>query len=608
VAEKNVRGARVRRLFMIHPDVWAIVAAAILGLSWSAGATYEASVEAGSPGITDALPVVLAGLLIAVPAYFLIALLFHWLDVREVHIANRESARGVSWGTRHVDPERGLGVVPAPFPPARAVLTGALVLLVLWIPYLVIRFPGNLDQDTLWQLLEHAGYATASDHHPWFDTMVIGLFWDLGDLLGSHLWSLLLCAISQMVLTALSMGVMLWYIRDVIGAPRGFVRGCTLFLGLLPFVPLTLLTMGKDSLFGWTYVLFFVAVVECARTRGAALRSRRFLVSVIVVTLLTMLTKKTSLLVDVGTLLVVALWCKGSRARVLAWAAVPVILYLVWSNLLLGAMGVAKGDLRDVMSIPSQQVATVVAEHGDELSDADLTTIEKCWGDPSAFATALVPTRADATKNCWKDDASMSDKAAGISLWLSLGLRYPGSYANALLGLTCQVWAPVVQWPVVDDTSAETGLYVIDNVPGDVSGYQEYFDSSWWLPRLTADEVSSLMGGATHPAFAETLSAGFDTVYNAFLSVFPQAFSKAPYALWAPLIVMAWCLRRRRWGLAAALMASVLTLASIIVSPLALPRYLVPAVFTAPLVLGLVFTTGADTDERALVHVDEELA
>jgi hypothetical protein len=271
-------------------------------------------------------------------------------------------------------------------------------------------------------------------------------------------------------------------------------------------------------------------------------------------------------------------------------------------------MGVAKGDLRDVMSIPSQQVATVVAEHGDELSDADLTTIEKCWGDPSALATALVPTRADATKNCWKDDASMSDKAAGISLWLSLGLRYPGSYANALLGLTCQVWAPVVQWPVVDDTSAETGLYVIDNVPEDVSGYQEYFDSSWWLPRLTADEVSSLMDGATHPAFAETLSAGFDTVYNAFLSVFPQAFSKAPYAFWAPLIVMAWCLRRRRWGLAAALMASVLTLASIIVSPLALPRYLVPAVFTAPLVLGLVFTTGADTDERALVHVDEGLA
>ena len=88
--------------------------------------------------------------------------------------------------------------------------TGLLAL--AWLPYLLLRFPGNVDPDTLWQLMQTHGLAAASNHHPWFDTLFFSAFWWLGDALGNHAISIFLYAVFQIALTAAALALVVIYL------------------------------------------------------------------------------------------------------------------------------------------------------------------------------------------------------------------------------------------------------------------------------------------------------------------------------------------------------------------------------------------------------------
>jgi len=60
-------------------------------------------------------------------------------------------------------------------------------------PYYVLAFPGAIWYDTVQQVLQWEGKPNAitsgawSDQHPVFDTLIFGLFYQLGDCVGSLL-------------------------------------------------------------------------------------------------------------------------------------------------------------------------------------------------------------------------------------------------------------------------------------------------------------------------------------------------------------------------------------------------------------------------------------
>jgi hypothetical protein len=73
---------------------------------------------------------------------------------------------------------RSAAARPAP-PHALSLPARASVLLCCWVPYLIVRFPGNIDEDSIAQIMQTYGLAAATDHHPWFDTALFGAFWHL---------------------------------------------------------------------------------------------------------------------------------------------------------------------------------------------------------------------------------------------------------------------------------------------------------------------------------------------------------------------------------------------------------------------------------------------
>lgn len=235
---------------------------------------------------------------------------------------------------------------------SRDVLRYMGILLLCWLPYLVIRFPGNWDPDTASQILQGYGFTTASDHHPWFDTLVFTAFWKLGAALGSHAWSLLAYAIAQNVLTAFFFAAATRYLK-ALGCDKRVVGACLLFWAVYPVVPLFAQTMNKDSFHGPFWIGFVLHYVEIVRTRGMALKKPGFVIPTLLVFLGFALTKQTGVYVLVLCGVVCVLWCKSARLISVAPFVVTTLTYLVvWQGMLLPAWGVKKTETAEALSIP----------------------------------------------------------------------------------------------------------------------------------------------------------------------------------------------------------------------------------------------------------------
>ena len=140
------------------------------------------------------------------------------------------------------------------------------LIIVCWLPWLIAHFPGNLDPDTRWQIMQTYGYRIPFDQHPYFDTLLFGAFWHLGDLLGSHVWSLGAWSLFQCIATVGAFSLSIWYFRRM-GVPRIARCAAVVFLRcILPFPYLR--KRWRKTCCSLGYGFFSLVYIELARTRG----------------------------------------------------------------------------------------------------------------------------------------------------------------------------------------------------------------------------------------------------------------------------------------------------------------------------------------------------
>lgn len=502
------------------------------------------------------------------------------------------------------------------------------VICACWSPYLLVRFPGNLDPDTQWQLLQFYGLAARTDQHPWFDTLVFGAFWQVGGALGSHAWSLLLYEFAQMACTACTFALCVHWMGTA-GLPRGLRRFTLVFAALYPAVPLFAQTMAKDMLFAWPFMLFVLLLAEAARTHGAAFGSRRFAIAFFAVACLVMLTKKTGIyIVTASCVTLVAYmgwWLRHDaagrqgaaqaragvhppatthgraeapaqatphpRARMLARTAAATLAALalvggVWQHAVIPAMGVAPGPGKEKMSIVTQQTALYLAWHGDEMSDGDWQIVHSVFTNAQDLGTVYDPYRADATKDRWNSDAPADAQRDFLRWYAAAMLRHPDVFATAW-GAT----ALPLYYPDTTTQADESFVSYRNNLPAR-STNPEATGNEGFLQGLTGDgsaaslsSVQSLMRSSYRPAWAASLADGLDAVYAFLERCVPVLFIKAVFTTWVPLVCAAYCIRRRNGAGLVMLVPALVTLATLAAAPIVLPRYVVASVDTLPLAL-----------------------
>lgn len=323
-------------------------------------------------------------------------------------------------------------------------LTAGLVLL-CWLPYYLLFYPGMGNPDTGMQIAWALHYPTdwlqysavrgaeifATNHHPYFLTVLFGLFAKLGLALGDIRHGVALYCFLQLALTAAVMTGVWFYLRRI-GLRRAVVKAGVIFTALFPLYPLYAICMLKDPAFSLACLVLTVLLFELVRTGGGALEQKRFCAALFFTALLVMLTKNQGVYLAAAAAVLALLFCRN-RVRTAVSLVLPVLLFqFVWLQVLLPAWHVAPGGRQEAIGWMFQQTARYVTTFPQEVTEEEQAAIDGVL-DYSALPEVYNPTIADPVKFTFRQDCTDEALSAYYRVWLQMFRRHPGIYVEALL-------------------------------------------------------------------------------------------------------------------------------------------------------------------------------
>lgn len=385
---------------------------------------------------------------------------------------------------------------------------------VSWIPAFLAYYPGIMSYDTYSQsrqVLE--GLSGINKYHPPLHT----LFWALCIKAGAalHIDATLIYEPIQMLMLSFAFAVMLSYM--VRRRYHPFVILCSaLFIMLNPVIAIFSLEMVKDS---WVAIFIILVTVRLAELSDAVWARKRegfsaaavsspsvgFWVSLAILTAVLCLLRNNAVYAVILSLPFMLILVPGYRVRVLASILAALVAFGAINGPFYHALGIKDGNSREMLSVPIQQITTVVVNHGFEadselsnpLTSQDYEAIGHflpCDKLPDAYN----PRFADYAKNSFDSQYFDTNKGEFVKLWLNLFKRYPEDYWSAFLDLNIQLWYPgsTALDPYSEREYIETGIYKseycsgvrTERFPRLLSFYENAADYSSWmdLPVLSA--------------------------------------------------------------------------------------------------------------------------
>ena len=421
---------------------------------------------------------------------------------------------------------------------------GALCLagmMLSWIVWITLHYPGAMRDDTLPQLFQYFGYVPYYTQHPIFDTLIFGFFINQGLALGNQWLGLYIFLLVQALVTSVTFTYILLYLRER-GVPRWLVVGGLIFYMFARVIYAPLNTMSKDAINGWSFALVCLYMVEIIRTRGSWLKKPR----------------------HSAAFIAVAVFCIAG--------IIPTVLVLgVLSPVIKIHLHPAQSITYEMYSIPVQQIVRTYKDHPDALTKEDVRELSQCFDIESAVKV-YNPHRSDEANGCWVSGAS---KKPIYRTWVKLASKYPLSYIEAFESLS--------------------GAWMSLNTPIDYNNDLHVLDSEWqmnlWMNMLI-DKDGAIEQFFPVPDAPSNLISRIANKLDRIQSRVLPISSYGLYSFAIPFSVFVYAIWKKNGALLLASLIWAILFVSFIVGPIALYWYTVPATFTAPLVLALPYIVG----------------
>ena len=450
---------------------------------------------------------------------------------------------------------------------------------VCWLPYLLVYLPGLLNYDTVNQVQDFLdgvapvpfGYAPGQEeitvwfnnHHPVFLSIIFGVFFRLGILLGHPSFGLTLYILLQMAAAA---WIFAWAIRETgtfwrIGS-RLLRNAVIAFFALCPVIPYYICIMLKNSVHSLVMVLYVCLYLKIALGDHVLSRGERGLWAVTV--LLLPLTQHTGLYFVILTGIPLILWGrKENRRAVTAVLAGAALLMLLLTRAVFPALNIFPGGKQEVLSTFIQQTARYIRDHEDEVTEEEKEVISAVL-DYEVLRDGFEFYSTDPVKATYHLHATKAERNAYLKVWARQGLRHPGAYFRATLPICGQFFALGYDVAIFDHIPSDSGIFaeirhvMPESVRATFTGWYE------WLRALP----------------------GIDLLFQHVL-----------YTLWIPVYCLSGVIRtgRRKVLFITPFLVNAVFL---IASPVIYSRYALPLLFTAPILLYTVLGQGAEPADR----------
>ena len=329
-----------------------------------------------------------------------------------------------------------------------------VLLLLAWLPYVLIYFPGGVFSDTFASIdfaysMDDYGMTMLNNHHPILYTLI----WR-GAILFGRLFhqGIFFATATMLILQYLTMAAVLafllfWVHRRGLGIKITLVL--QIFLMFFPLYPLYVVSLWKDTFFALALLLFSLCVGDLVFD-GAdrLLRNPRYLIKFVILGFLTSFTRNNGKYIVFLTMAVLLLL--QARRLLSHWRAVLAFVMLttivvVIQGPIYEKMNYNVDTTVESLGIPLQQLSYLV------YYDYDFTEEEQAYIDSIISEESIKewyhPCIVDPVK--WnapdfQGPIIEEDPLEFLQCWLSLMVHHPVGGIKAYLLATAGFWAPSV--------------------------------------------------------------------------------------------------------------------------------------------------------------------
>ena len=465
-----------------------------------------------------------------------------------------------------------------------------LVLVIAWLPYLVLFFPGVVMYDTTWELFQTQGSgaltmgrahladttAAYTDHKPLFHMLLVGLLFNLGKAINSQTLGIFLITLLQYIAMAWSFSLLLKYCRAVSGL-RGVQLVGLLFFALFPTFPMYAVSPFNDCIALAAFVMWAVYFAEAIQTKGTSLQSGKMIISLVLWGTIASLMKKPNAFVIIACTIVLVVFERKHIAAILVQGFAPafICLFLV-PAIVYNPLNVLPGDKGEFLGTFFQQTVAYALNHGG-IPDSDKEAIDKIL-DLDEAVSRYNPITFDKTKYCYRNSETAEELIDYFIVWARQGANDPLCYLSAVAHL---------QYPWIYP-SQTMDYYNIDYEALKKSVASLNVDYTHGQALIVRDSLNyqapSSLEVPRNKFLGFLLKLENTPGLNFLLSI-------ALYATWIPLILTFIALAAHKRGVSLAALAPMYaSMAVLFISPIVMCRYALPVFALIPLALAIALS------------------
>lgn len=433
-----------------------------------------------------------------------------------------------------------------------------------WLVPFLAAWPGIYVIDNVFQMkwfLE----GQVSAHHPVIHTYLLGWILKFGkSVLGSYEAGFgIFCLIQMLFLSAVFSYAMKKLERYV---SVRFRIICILFFALVPYNPVSSFTATKDTIFAGFFLLVVLKTFLFVCEPEKFFLSKREMILYVVQVFLMCAFRNTGIYIFMFSLPAFFIVCRRYWKQVFVMGGGCILVWGLYTGPVYGALHIAEGNSAEMLSVPMQQLARVMTDNPEKLTEEEKECIRMYIPDYGKYSSRV----ADPVKDTFRGDIFDKDPVKFIKLWLQVGVKYPVVYAEAFLLENIGFWNPFMKYPDLG-----TFLPYIPYHSADLGQVGTSWEGQVFIERSDCfPDIAALY---------ERLTEAGD--YNRIPGVcFVYSIAVAFWLIFAGIV---YCIMKKRYQMAAPFFLLIGLWGTLMLSPVVVFRYGYPLIISLPVVYAM---------------------
>lgn len=409
-----------------------------------------------------------------------------------------------------------------------------ILMFLCWGPCYLAYYPGIFAYDIELQTMEALETVSYSRFHPPLHTFI----WDICLTLEqvSDLNGLVIYSVLQMCIWAFALSYVLHFMVRRKYNPW-LIAGSFCFFAFNPVIALFSFIPVKDSMLTAFWALFTVELYSLSDTELMKKQLIASNIRLIIWGIVCCLLRNNIVYALVPAFLIMLFIIRKNWKRIALCGGCILVGFLLINGPLYSAMGVEKGNSREMLSVPMQQIAYVTITNSDSLSPDELDRINQ-YIPTEQIAETYNPRFADPVKGTFITENFDQNPADFFKLWADLLVQYPEEYIVSFLNLNIPYWYPDAN--SVDAYARRS--YIETTVPTNpMTEYEVIRDSKITALYEQYEKVASFERFKTLPIISNIFSLSFPIwflIFGTLLQIVKK--EKKTIVVFLPALLL-WC-------------------------------------------------------------------